>query len=106
MADAVDLLVIGGEIDGAGIARDAAGRGLSVVLCEKGDLAEATSSRSGELVHGGLRFLEYYQFRLVHEALVEREVLLRVGAAHRLADAFRAAAFAAGSAGLDDARSG
>jgi len=77
MADAVDLLVIGGGINGAGIARDAAGRGLSVVLCEKGDLAEATSSRSSKLVHGGLRYLEYYEFRLVHEALVEREVLLR-----------------------------
>ena len=77
MADAVDLLVIGGGINGAGIARDAAGRGLSVVLCEKGDLAEATSSRSSKLVHGGLRYLEYYQFRLVREALVEREVLLR-----------------------------
>jgi glycerol-3-phosphate dehydrogenase len=77
MADAVDLLVIGGGINGAGVARDAAGRGLSVVLCEKGDLAEATSSRSSKLVHGGLRYLEYYQFRLVHEALAEREVLLR-----------------------------
>ena len=77
MSDAVDLLVIGGGINGAGIARDAAGRGLSVVLCEKGDLAEATSSRSSKLVHGGLRYLEYYQFRLVREALVEREVLLR-----------------------------
>ena len=103
MADAVDLLVIGGGINGAGIARDAAGRGLSVVLCEKGDLAEATSSRSSKLVHGGLRYLEYYQFRLVHEALVEREVLLRVGAACRLADPFRAAALAAGSAGVDGA---
>jgi glycerol-3-phosphate dehydrogenase len=77
MAEAVDLLVIGGGINGAGIARDAAGRGLSVVLCEKGDLAEATSSRSSKLVHGGLRYLEYYQFRLVREALAEREVLLR-----------------------------
>jgi len=77
MADAVDLLVIGGGINGAGIARDAAGRGLSVVLCEKGDLAEATSSRSSKLVHGGLRYLEYYQFRLVREALAERAVLLR-----------------------------
>jgi glycerol-3-phosphate dehydrogenase len=77
MADAVDLLVIGGGINGAGIARDAAGRGLSVVLCEKGDLAEATSSHSSKLVHGGLRYLEYYQFRLVREALAEREVLLR-----------------------------
>jgi glycerol-3-phosphate dehydrogenase len=72
----VDLLVIGGGINGAGIARDAAGRGLSVVLCEKDDLAEGTSSRSGKLVHGGLRYLEYYEFRLVREALIEREVLL------------------------------
>jgi glycerol-3-phosphate dehydrogenase len=72
----VDLLVIGGGVNGAGIARDAVGRGLSVVLCEKGDLAEGTSSRSGKLVHGGLRYLEYYEFRLVREALIEREVLL------------------------------
>jgi glycerol-3-phosphate dehydrogenase len=73
----VDLIVIGGGINGAGIARDAAGRGLSVILCEKGDLAEGTSSRSGKLIHGGLRYLEYYEFRLVREALIEREVLLR-----------------------------
>jgi glycerol-3-phosphate dehydrogenase len=73
----VDLLVIGGGINGAGIARDAAGRGLSVLLCEKGDLGEGTSSRSGKLIHGGLRYLEYYEFRLVREALIEREVLLR-----------------------------
>src|ERR1700712_25865 len=72
-----DLVVVGGGINGAGIARDAAGRGLSVLLCEKGDLAEGTSSRSGKLVHGGLRYLEYYEFRLVREALIEREVLLR-----------------------------
>src|ERR1700733_4577190 len=72
----VDLFVIGGGINGAGIARDAAGRGLSVVLCEKDDLAQGTSSRSGKLVHGGLRYLEYYEFRLVREALIEREVLL------------------------------
>lgn len=72
-----DLLVIGGGVNGAGIARDAAGRGLSVLLCEKGDLGEGTSSRSGKLVHGGLRYLEYYEFRLVREALKEREVLLR-----------------------------
>jgi len=76
MNDAVDLLVIGGGVNGAGIARDAAGRGLSVILCEKDDLAEGTSSRSGKLVHGGLRYLEYYEFRLVREALIEREVLL------------------------------
>jgi len=72
----IDLFVIGGGINGAGIARDAAGRGLSVVLCEKDDLAQGTSSRSGKLVHGGLRYLEYYEFRLVREALIEREVLL------------------------------
>ncbi|MBO0662080.1 glycerol-3-phosphate dehydrogenase [Jiella sp. MQZ9-1] len=73
----VDLLVIGGGVNGAGIARDAAGRGLSVMLAEKDDLAEGTSSRSGKLVHGGLRYLEYYEFRLVREALSEREVLLK-----------------------------
>lgn len=72
----VDLFIIGGGINGTGIARDAAGRGLSVVLCEKDDLAEGTSSRSGKLVHGGLRYLEYYEFRLVREALIEREVLM------------------------------
>jgi glycerol-3-phosphate dehydrogenase len=72
----IDLFVIGGGINGAGIARDAAGRGLSVVMCEKDDLAQGTSSRSGKLVHGGLRYLEYYEFRLVREALIEREVLL------------------------------
>ncbi len=76
MTEPVDLLVIGGGINGAGIARDAAGRGLSVILCEKDDLAQGTSSRSGKLVHGGLRYLEYYEFRLVREALIEREVLL------------------------------
>jgi D-erythritol 1-phosphate dehydrogenase len=72
----VDIVVIGGGINGAGIARDAAGRGLSVILCEKDDLAQGTSSRSGKLIHGGLRYLEYYEFRLVREALIEREVLL------------------------------
>jgi glycerol-3-phosphate dehydrogenase len=75
-----DLLVIGGGINGAGIARDAAGRGLSVLLCEKGDLACATSSWSSKLIHGGLRYLEHYEFRLVAEALAEREVLLKVAA--------------------------
>ncbi|AKO99635.1 Erythritol phosphate dehydrogenase EryB (plasmid) [Marinovum algicola DG 898] len=73
----VDLFVIGGGINGAGIARDAAGRGLSVVLCEKDDLGQGTSSRSGKLVHGGLRYLEYFEFRLVREALIEREVLMK-----------------------------
>ena len=74
--ETLDLFVIGGGINGAGIARDAAGRGLKVALCEKDDLAQGTSSRSGKLVHGGLRYLEYYEFRLVREALIEREVLL------------------------------
>ena len=73
-----DLLVVGGGINGAGIARDAAGRGLSVLLVEKGDLACATSSWSSKLIHGGLRYLEYYEFRLVAESLAEREVLLNV----------------------------
>lgn len=73
----VDLLVIGGGINGTGIARDASGRGLSVVLCEKNDLASGTSSKSSKLIHGGLRYLEYAEFRLVREALIEREVLLR-----------------------------
>ncbi len=70
-----DLAIIGGGINGAGIARDAAGRGWSVFLCEQADLAGATSSASTKLIHGGLRYLEYYAFRLVHEALREREVL-------------------------------
>ncbi|WP_311274400.1 glycerol-3-phosphate dehydrogenase [Methylobacterium sp. WCS2018Hpa-22] len=73
-----DLLVIGGGINGAGIARDAAGRGLGVLLCEKGDLSEFTSSASTKLIHGGLRYLEHYEFRLVREALAERERLLRL----------------------------
>lgn len=77
MTAAYELLVIGGGINGAGIARDAAGRGLKTLICEKGDFGEGTSSRSGKLVHGGLRYLEYYEFRLVREALIEREVLLR-----------------------------
>jgi glycerol-3-phosphate dehydrogenase len=72
-----DLLVIGGGINGAGIARDAAGRGLSVLLVEQDDLAAHTSSWSTKLIHGGLRYLEHYEFRLVGEALAEREVLLR-----------------------------
>ena len=72
-----DLAIIGGGINGTGIARDAAGRGLSVVLLEKGDLAGATSSASTKLIHGGLRYLEHREFRLVREALREREVLLQ-----------------------------
>lgn len=70
-----DLLVIGGGINGTGIAADAAGRGLDVVLCEKSDLARATSSRSSKLIHGGLRYLENYEFGLVRKSLIEREVL-------------------------------
>ena len=70
-----DLAVIGGGINGAGIARDAAGRGLSVLLIEKNDLASATSSASTKLIHGGLRYLEHYAFRLVRESLMERERL-------------------------------
>jgi glycerol-3-phosphate dehydrogenase len=73
-----DLLVVGGGINGAGIARDAAGRGLSTLLVEQGDLGGATSSASSKLIHGGLRYLEHFEFRLVAEALAEREVLLRV----------------------------
>ncbi|MFO7920765.1 MAG: glycerol-3-phosphate dehydrogenase [Nioella sp.] len=72
-----DLFVIGGGINGCGIARDAAGRGLSVQLAEMNDLASATSSASTKLFHGGLRYLEYFEVRLVREALIEREVLLR-----------------------------
>ena len=75
--DIYDLFVIGGGINGVGIARDAVGRGLKVGLCERGDLASATSSLSSKLIHGGLRYLEHYQFHLVREALAEREILLR-----------------------------
>jgi glycerol-3-phosphate dehydrogenase len=71
-----DLAIIGGGINGCGIARDAAGRGLKVFLAEQGDLASGTSSASTKLIHGGLRYLEHYEFRLVREALIEREVLL------------------------------
>ena len=71
-----DLVVIGGGINGVGIAADAAGRGLSVLLCEKDDLASHTSSASSKLIHGGLRYLEHKEFRLVREALAEREVLM------------------------------
>lgn len=72
-----DLLVVGGGVNGTAIARDAAGRGLSVILCEKDDLAAHTSSASSKLIHGGLRYLEHYEFGLVRKALIEREVLLR-----------------------------
>jgi len=73
-----DLIIIGGGINGCGIARDAAGRGLKVLLCEKDDLASHTSSWSSKLIHGGLRYLEQYEFRLVREALREREVMLKI----------------------------
>src|SRR6202166_3050560 len=72
-----DLAIVGGGINGAGIARDAAGRRLSTLLVGKDDLAWHTSSWSPKLIHGGLRYLEYYEFRLVAEPLAEREVLLR-----------------------------
>ncbi|MEM1398598.1 MAG: glycerol-3-phosphate dehydrogenase, partial [Pseudomonadota bacterium] len=72
-----DVVIIGGGINGCGIARDLAGRGLKVALLEMADLAQATSSSSTKLFHGGLRYLEYYEFRLVRESLIEREVLLR-----------------------------
>ena len=75
-SETYDIAIIGGGINGAGIARDASGRGLKVFLCEKNDLASATSSASTKLIHGGLRYLEHYEFRLVREALIEREVLL------------------------------
>jgi glycerol-3-phosphate dehydrogenase len=73
-----DLAIIGGGVNGCGIARDAAGRGNSVFLCEMNDLASGTSSWSTKLVHGGLRYLEYYEFRLVREALIEREILWQI----------------------------
>ncbi len=75
--DLYDLVIIGGGINGAGIARDAAGRGLRVILAEKNDLASGTSSASSKLIHGGLRYLEHYEFRLVRKALAEREVLMK-----------------------------
>ncbi|HEY2873841.1 MAG TPA: glycerol-3-phosphate dehydrogenase, partial [Reyranella sp.] len=72
----LDLFVVGGGINGAGIACDATGRGLKVGLCEMNDFASATSSKATKLIHGGLRYLEHYEFRLVREALMEREILL------------------------------
>ena len=78
MSEIYDVLVVGGGINGVGIARDAVGRGLSVCLCERDDLASHTSSASTKLIHGGLRYLEQYEFALVGKALAEREVLLRL----------------------------
>ena len=102
MAD-FDLAIIGGGINGTGIARDAAGRGLSVLLIEQNDLASGTSSKSTKLIHGGLRYLEFYAFRLVREALIEREVLIRHRAAPDPAAALRAAASFRAAPGLDAA---
>jgi len=78
MTDLYDIFIVGGGINGVGIARDAAGRGLMVMLVEQGDLASKTSSASSKLIHGGLRYLEHYEFRLVREALGERETLLKI----------------------------
>ena len=75
----LDLLVVGGGINGAGVARDAAGRGLDVLLCEQHDLASHTSSSSTKLIHGGLRYLEYYDFGLVRKSLREREIVIDRG---------------------------
>ena len=75
---AVDLFIIGGGVNGCGIARDATGRGFSVTLAEMNDLASGTSSNSTKLFHGGLRYLEYFEFGLVAKALKEREVLLNI----------------------------
>ena len=72
-----DLAIIGGGVNGCGIARDAAGRGARVILLERGDLASGTSSGSTKLIHGGLRYLEHYEFGLVRESLIERERLSR-----------------------------
>ena len=91
VAGAFDVAIIGGGINGCGIARDAAGRGWSVFLCEKDDLASSTSSASSKLIHGGLRYLEHFEFRLVREALIEREVLWRIAPAYRLAASLCAA---------------
>src|SRR6056297_796482 len=77
MSDPFDIFVIGGGINSCGIAREASGRGLSVCVAEQGDLAGATSSASKKLFHGGFRYREYFEFRLVREALIERETLLR-----------------------------
>jgi glycerol-3-phosphate dehydrogenase len=76
--DTYDIVIIGGGVNGCGIARDAVGRGYSVLLCEQSDLGGGTSANSTKLIHGGLRYLEHYEFRLVREALMEREVLLRM----------------------------
>ena len=73
-----DLFIIGGGINGAGVARDAAGRGLKVLLIDKGNIGSATSSWSTKLIHGGLRYLENYEFKLVRESLKEREIIHKI----------------------------
>ena len=78
MSKNFDLFIIGGGINGAGIARDAAGRGLKVCLADKGEIGNATSSWSTKLIHGGLRYLENYEFRLVNESLREREIIYKI----------------------------
>ena len=78
MSKIFDLFIIGGGINGAGIARDAAGRGLSVCLADKGEIGGATSSWSTKLIHGGLRYLENYEFKLVRESLIEREIVYKI----------------------------
>ena len=78
MSKVFDLFIIGGGINGAGIARDAAGRGLSVCLADKGEIGGATSSWSTKLIHGGLRYLENYEFKLVRESLKEREIVYKI----------------------------
>ena len=78
MEDMYDIFIIGGGINGAGIARDASGRGLKVYLAEKGKVGSATSSWSSKLIHGGLRYLENYEFKLVSESLKEREVITQI----------------------------
>ena len=78
MSEIYDLFIIGGGINGAGIARDASGRGFKVCLAEKGNIGSATSSWSTKLIHGGLRYLENYEFKLVKESLKEREVITSI----------------------------
>ena len=78
MSKVFDLFIIGGGINGAGLARDAAGRGLSVCLADKGEIGGATSSWSTKLIHGGLRYLENYEFKLVRESLKEREIIYKI----------------------------
>ena len=99
-----DLLIVGGGINGCAIAREAALNGLSVLLVERDDLASHTSSASTKLIHGGLRYLEYYDFRLVAEALRERERLVQRRAAPDPADALRPAARTCGAAVVDGPR--